>query len=57
MLALPDCHDALCRAVRAGGFLRVCVDLQGFRSGSLNVLSGVGAAADGQQPADPAGVP
>jgi uncharacterized protein len=28
-------------AVRASGSLRVAIDLQGFRSGSLNVLSGV----------------
>lgn len=29
-------------AVAAAGFARVCVDLRGFRSGSLNVLEGVG---------------
>jgi uncharacterized protein len=32
---------ALCAAVREAGFARVCVDLAGFRSGSLNVLTGV----------------
>jgi uncharacterized protein len=31
-------------AVRTAGFLRVAIDLQGFRSGSLNVLEGVVAA-------------
>ena len=31
-------------AVRAAGFLRVAIDLRGFRSGSLNVLEGVVAA-------------
>ena len=34
----------LVTAVRAAGFLRVAVDLRGFRSGSLNVLEGVVAA-------------
>ena len=42
----PARHAALHRAVRAAGFARVCLDLRGFRSGSLNVLGGVGAAAD-----------
>lgn len=32
-------------AVRSAGFARVAIDLRGFRSGSLNVLSGVTAAA------------
>jgi pyridinium-3,5-biscarboxylic acid mononucleotide sulfurtransferase len=32
---------AMCEAVRAAGFARVAVDAHGFRSGSLNVLSGV----------------
>jgi len=31
------------RAVRDAGFARVSVDLKGFRSGSLNVLSTAGA--------------
>lgn len=35
---------ALRRAVLAAGFTRVSVDLRGFRSGSLNILSGVSAA-------------
>ena len=34
----------LVRAVRDAGFARVALDLRGFRSGSLNVLSGVTAA-------------
>jgi uncharacterized protein len=34
----------LARAVRDAGFRRVALDLRGFRSGSLNVLSGVSAA-------------
>jgi uncharacterized protein len=34
----------LVAAVRAAGFQRVAIDLQGFRSGSLNVLEGVVAA-------------
>jgi pyridinium-3,5-biscarboxylic acid mononucleotide sulfurtransferase len=35
---------ALRDAVRGAGFARVSLDLRGFRSGSLNVLGGVGAA-------------
>lgn len=35
---------AVARAIRAAGFARVAFDLRGFRSGSLNVLSGVTAA-------------
>ena len=35
--------DAVRAAVRSGGFARAAVDLAGFRSGSLNVLDGVGA--------------
>jgi uncharacterized protein len=34
----------LVAAVRAAGFMRVAIDLRGFRSGSLNVLEGVVAA-------------
>jgi uncharacterized protein len=34
----------LADAVRHAGFVRVVVDLRGFRSGSLNVLEGVVAA-------------
>ena len=37
----PGRADALGRAVAAAGFPRVSVDLGGFRSGSLNVLTGV----------------
>lgn len=40
----PDEFRALRRAVVAAGFARVALDLAGFRSGSLNVLSGVTAA-------------
>ena len=40
----PDAFRALRAVVRAAGFARVAVDLAGFRSGSLNVLSGVTAA-------------
>jgi uncharacterized protein len=34
----------LAEAVRGAGFARVTIDLRGFRSGSLNVLTGVSAA-------------
>ena len=37
----PGARDALVAAVRGAGFARVAIDLRGFRSGSLNVLSGV----------------
>ena len=40
----PDERRRLAAAVRAAGFARVAIDLRGFRSGSLNVLSGVSAA-------------
>lgn len=36
--------QAIARAVRPAGFARVALDLRGFRSGSLNILGGVGAA-------------
>jgi uncharacterized protein len=39
----PSRLIALREAVAAAGFQRVAVDLRGFRSGSLNVLGGVGA--------------
>lgn len=39
----PSRLAALREAVAAAGFQRVAVDLRGFRSGSLNVLGGVGA--------------
>ena len=39
----PERMRALRDTVRAAGFARVAVDLRGFRSGSLNVLAGVGA--------------
>lgn len=39
----PRRLSALRDAVSAAGFARVALDLRGFRSGSLNVLSGVGA--------------
>lgn len=37
----PASAERLAAAVRAAGFTRVAIDLRGFRSGSLNVLSGV----------------
>jgi uncharacterized protein len=37
----PERSAALYRAVAEAGFARVAVDLRGFRSGSLNILSGV----------------
>ncbi len=37
----PAARRALRRAVVSSGFQRVALDLRGFRSGSLNVLSGV----------------
>jgi pyridinium-3,5-biscarboxylic acid mononucleotide sulfurtransferase len=40
----PERSSRLCAAVRDAGFARVALDLRGFRSGSLNVLHGVGAA-------------
>ena len=38
---LPERRTVLRRALRDSGFARVTLDLRGFRSGSLNVLSGV----------------
>jgi uncharacterized protein len=40
----PERLRALSAAVREAGFARVALDLKGFRSGSLNVLSGVTAS-------------
>jgi pyridinium-3,5-biscarboxylic acid mononucleotide sulfurtransferase len=40
----PERAARLAAAVRGAGFQRVSLDLRGFRSGSLNVLHGVGAA-------------
>jgi pyridinium-3,5-biscarboxylic acid mononucleotide sulfurtransferase len=40
----PDASERLAAAVRGAGFERVAIDLGGFRSGSLNVLTGVSAA-------------
>jgi uncharacterized protein len=40
----PERSAALRSAVRGAGFARVALDLRGFRSGSLNVLHGIGAA-------------
>ena len=37
----PTRQRELARAVRGAGFVRVTIDLAGFRSGSLNVLTGV----------------
>jgi pyridinium-3,5-biscarboxylic acid mononucleotide sulfurtransferase len=47
----PEAAEALLRAVRRAGFARVAIDLHGFRSGSLNVLSGVRPPAAGEDPA------
>jgi uncharacterized protein len=38
----PEARRRLAAAVREAGFTRVALDLGGFRSGSLNVLGGVG---------------
>ena len=43
----PARQEALRDAVTSAGFTRVALDLRGFRSGSLNVLGGVAAAAEG----------
>ena len=40
----PDARASLVTAVRAAGFERVAIDLRGFRSGSLNILTGTSAA-------------
>jgi len=40
----PEASERLAAAVRNAGFERVAIDLRGFRSGSLNVLTGVSAA-------------
>jgi uncharacterized protein len=39
----PERRRALASAVRSAGYVRVALDLAGFRSGSLNVLTGVAA--------------
>ena len=43
----PARQEALRDAVTSAGFTRVALDVRGFRSGSLNVLGGVAAAAEG----------
>jgi uncharacterized protein len=40
----PNAAASIARAVLGAGFGRAAVDLRGFRSGSLNVLTGVSAA-------------
>ena len=40
----PPARRALRQALVDCGFVRVALDLRGFRSGSLNVLSGVVSA-------------
>ncbi|MGH7625040.1 MAG: ATP-dependent sacrificial sulfur transferase LarE [Gemmatimonadaceae bacterium] len=40
----PGRMKAMRAAVNSAGFARVAIDLRGFRSGSLNVLAGVGSA-------------
>jgi pyridinium-3,5-biscarboxylic acid mononucleotide sulfurtransferase len=42
-LLVPESLAALAHAVSQAGFRRVCIDLRGFRSGSLNVLDGISA--------------
>lgn len=44
-LARPESHAALAAAVQGAGYAAVAVDIDGFRSGSLNVLGGVRAEA------------
>ncbi|HEX5831560.1 MAG TPA: ATP-dependent sacrificial sulfur transferase LarE [Gemmatimonadaceae bacterium] len=39
----PERRRALASAVRSAGYVRVALDLAGFRTGSLNVLTGVAA--------------
>ena len=39
----PSQFDTLRAAVLDAGFERVAIDVRGFRSGSLNVLHGVGS--------------
>jgi uncharacterized protein len=41
---VPEASARLRAAVMSAGYERVAIDLRGFRSGSLNVLSGVSAA-------------
>lgn len=45
----PEAWPALVTATKAGGYARIAVDLDGFRSGSLNVLGGV-------RPSEPPGI-
>jgi pyridinium-3,5-biscarboxylic acid mononucleotide sulfurtransferase len=48
----PSTAARLHDAVRSAGFVRVAIDLRGFRSGSLNVLGAV-RADEASKPADP----
>lgn len=41
----PAKSEQLRNAVLSAGYARVCIDLRGFRSGSLNVLEGITVAA------------
>jgi uncharacterized protein len=45
----PAVREAAARAVKAAGFLFVAVDLEGFRSGSLNAALGQGMSGAGQE--------
>ena len=58
-LAAPGVRDDLARRFREFGFKFVTLDLEGFRSGSLNDLVGLEVKARYQEPADrvPRGVP
>ena len=49
----PDGEAAVRAAVRAAGFADVVIDPRGYRSGSLNVLAGVGLDASGAASAPP----
>ena len=49
LLADPSVRSAVLRGVRRAGFRHVAVDLEGYREGSLNVLSSDG----GSQRTDP----
>ncbi len=44
-LAAPGTRERVCAAVRAAGYAYVALDLDGFRSGSMNEALGTGGAA------------
>ena len=51
--ARGDVREALARRLRALGFTYVTLDLQGFRSGSMNEASRADAADAGEAPRSP----